>query len=52
MATTQEIRLDCVKLVLNVSPEPFEKVVEKASLLEEYILGPSQKQPCSTDSKE
>ena len=51
MPNSQEIRLECVKLILNVAPEPFEKVIEKASLLEVYISGCSLTQPCGTDNK-
>ena len=48
----QELRLECVKLVLNVAPEPFEKVVERASFLEEFVAARSPQQPCSTGDKE
>ena len=47
----QEIRLQCLKLVLDVVPEPFEKVVERASLLSEFVQARSPKQPCDIGDK-
>lgn len=48
---TQEIRLECIKLVLGVAPEPFEQVIEKANLLAEFVECQIRQQPSNTVDK-
>jgi len=53
MQNTQELRLECLRIATVNNPQaPAEKLVKEAIFLEEYLLGNSRLQPCSTDDKE